>query len=1136
MGSCIGRKKVMGMSLNAKSFVVDNMLLDRFTEHQVRILNAKFVENQNSASSLDKKGLLSLFPLLKNFPQQVITKCFHIFSEGSSNIRFRTFCLILAQLLLSTKEEQSSFVFALFDCDSDNKLNDQEFDIFLRTQQCYLRKLSENSNENILLHKEKVMKIPVEKDDFVNWSLRNIELSDLLKPFEIIPTALTEKQIISMKMLNNEKLIPDETVYLISSEWWQVWKTYVHFEPEVEEDYERSTDQFAEILPQNRRRSIKLGDRPVEIENKKLFESSQNLILKSSIKYCQDFIWVKKDIWDQLISWYGGGPAIERKVLNENNKLSIELYPSVFKIILIDSNGNPMTEKRKMVLVSKTGKVKDLINNSCKVHDKVSDYARMLLKKEIEWEILDNNNGINTLDQNFDYYLEVGYIEKSVVIWPRDTQVKTDLKINVVNTTNEKPKSSQPNTSRNNNIAINPVSNPKQVAPEKPNLKCSSIIVPGHSGLVNLGNTCFLNSVLQSLLHTPMFEKFFTGDSVISYITPSKAKDKIILSLELNALAKEMSASKTSKVTPNKFHRSLIKKFSMFDGTEQHDCHECLSLILDSLHEELSRVSEENIVNSLVIENPKDKQFEIEKADEQWKALQGSRGSLVSDVCGGQTRTKLTCENCKNKKVLFEIFNNISLPIPANMQVPVTVTIVYLNGNSMQIALAINKFFKISELIAEVSKIALIPKEKLFLADYYHGSILNNLSRFENEPILRFIRDNSNIFAYEIIMTIEETEGFGKKLQKYPGNVDPYMVHNHVDVMTEKDVWKSGKILEAQGENFLVELDYEDKRDLYTKDFIVPFRTYTTYDNPRIIHIVIYHQIVRNNKVEALGFPRIIPIGSWYTYSDLHKLISAAMNKFHIVPQVKGEIKELFSLKVLDIYSLKCGICKKCEGCLLPQDKSELKTFEGLCIGVEWTENTFKEKASSIHQSVKEINKDDYKKPIDISQCFDAFINKEKLDTKCEKCSHTELLMKVNIWRVPDILILSLKRFAFQHGILDKIDNNVIIPFYAFDISKWVKGVEISGGMTLSTTILQNAYDLYAIILHSGGTGAGHYTTLLKILKDNHNMWILVDDANIYAMKEDPDTPEVTKNAYMLFYRRRKFSSSNVINLTYNFA
>lgn len=295
MGSCMGRKKVMGMSLDARSFVVNNMVLDRFTEHQVRILNKKFVENLNNTNNLDKKGLLSLFPLIKSYPQQIINKCFQIFSENSTSIKFRNFCLILAQILLSSKEEQSKFVFVLFDCDCDNKLEEPELDLFLRSQQAYLRKLSENPTENIRLHKQKFVKIPVEKDDFIGWSLRNIELSDLLKPFEIIPTALTEKQIITIKKLNNDKLVADEIVYLICCEWWNVWKSYVHFDPEAEDDCEKSTDQFAEVLPQNRRKSISLGDRPVEIDNKKLLENPQSVRLKAMLRKNKDFIWVKKD-------------------------------------------------------------------------------------------------------------------------------------------------------------------------------------------------------------------------------------------------------------------------------------------------------------------------------------------------------------------------------------------------------------------------------------------------------------------------------------------------------------------------------------------------------------------------------------------------------------------------------------------------------------------------------------------------------------------------------------------------------------------------------------------------------------------------------------------------------------------------
>ena len=167
MGSCVSRKRNIVGNLNSKAFVIDNQLLDRFTGHQVEYLKSIF-QRCSTNSSMDRKGLLQLFPGLNIFPQQVTNKCFQIFSEFSSQIKFRTFCLVLAQLLLSSKEDQSKFVFSLFDTDSDDKLNEQELDIFLRSQHSYLRKLSENNSENIRLHKEKITNLPFEKNEFVD--------------------------------------------------------------------------------------------------------------------------------------------------------------------------------------------------------------------------------------------------------------------------------------------------------------------------------------------------------------------------------------------------------------------------------------------------------------------------------------------------------------------------------------------------------------------------------------------------------------------------------------------------------------------------------------------------------------------------------------------------------------------------------------------------------------------------------------------------------------------------------------------------------------------------------------------------------------------------------------------------------
>jgi Ubiquitin C-terminal hydrolase len=215
----------------------------------------------------------------------------------------------------------------------------------------------------------------------------------------------------------------------------------------------------------------------------------------------------------------------------------------------------------------------------------------------------ENFKPVSFLDNSPELLLETGFIEKNVVIWPRDLQTKPEIKLNDLQSL---PKST---TLSSNSNRSNPT--------EKPVLKASPITMLGVSGLVNLGNTCFMNTVLQCLLHTPMFSDLFLGDSILSFIHPLKQKEKNLLALQMNALAKEMATNKTSKVIPTKFHKNFIKKFPMFSGSEQHDCHECLSLILDSLHEELRRVGDDTIRNTLVLENPADKSIEIKEADEQ---------------------------------------------------------------------------------------------------------------------------------------------------------------------------------------------------------------------------------------------------------------------------------------------------------------------------------------------------------------------------------------------------------------------------------------------------------------------------------------------------------------------------------------
>ncbi|XVF05041.1 hypothetical protein REPUB_Repub05bG0137000 [Reevesia pubescens] len=599
----------------------------------------------------------------------------------------------------------------------------------------------------------------------------------------------------------------------------------------------------------------------------------------------------------------------------------------------------------------------------------------------------------------------------------------------------------------------------------------------GLTGLQNLGNTCFMNSAIQCLAHTPKMVDYFLGDysREINHDNPLGMNGEI--SSAFGELLRKLWAPGVTPVAPRTFKSKLARFAPQFSGFNQHDSQELLAFLLDGLHEDLNRVKSKPYVE---VKDDEGRQDE-EVADEYWQNHLARNDSIIVDVCQGQFKSTLVCPECKKVSITFDPFMYLSLPLPSTTLRTMTVTVITTDGTSQpsSFTITVPKSGKFEDLIQALSvACSLGADETLLVAEIYNNRII----RYLEEPAdsLSLIRDDDRLVAYRLNKDIDKA---------------PLVVFMHQQ-MEEKYIhgkltssWKTfGIPLVARLSNVV---NGSDIHSLYLK-LLNPFKTQAE-------EVLDDCDTSESSAVEDISQKE-------HAESPVSHGFEKPLDANGIVPPSEAELQFYMTDEK--------GIVKESQ--IIMGEAIPAAGVSGrLHVLASWAEKYVKQYDRQLLISLPQIFKSCFfaKRPqesVSLYKCLQAFLMEEPLGPEdmwyCPGCKeHRQASKKLDLWRLPEILVIHLKRFSYNRFLKNKLETYVDFPIDNLDLSNYIG---------YRNGKLSNRYMLYAVSNHYGSMGGGHYTAFVH---HGGGRWYEFDDSHVYPIGLEKIR---TSAAYLLFYRR----------------
>ncbi|NXN84666.1 UBP19 hydrolase, partial [Bombycilla garrulus] len=742
------------------------------------------------------------------------------------------------------------------------------------------------------------------------------------------------------------------------------------------------------------------------------------------------------------------------------------------------------------------------------------------------------------------------------------------------------------------------------------------VCLPGFTGLVNLGNTCFMNSVIQSLSNTRELRDYFhdrSFESEINYNNPLGTGGRLAIGFAM--LLRALWKGTHHAFQPSKLKAIVASKASQFTGYAQHDAQEFMAFLLDGLHEDLNRIQSKPYTETVDSDGRPDEVV----AEEAWQRHKMRNDSFIVDLFQGQYKSKLVCPVCSKVSITFDPFLYLPVPLPQKQKV---LTVYYFakepHKKPIKFLVSISKENSSAmEVLDSVAHSVRVKPENLRLAEviknHFHRIFLpsNSLDTVSPTDLLLCFEVLSPELAKERVVELQVQQrpqvpsgpvakcaACQKKQlpedEKLKRCTRCYRV-GYCNVACQKTHWPDHKAScrpENIGFPFLISVP--ESRLTYARlaQLLEGYARYSVsvFQPPFQLGRMSPEQGLQplhSDKLEPVAKSSCAAATSAPELGDGDRVSSLPQEPplSPAVPELQPEIGDSTTVrsKVLisrsSLLSSDSGFSEHMESqsdscCEKEPSYERALKPEAAIPGYQHTPDSLSARATQFYINKIDAANREHKledkgdTPLDLTddcslalvwknnerlkefvlveskelecvedpgsaseaaraghftleQCLNLFTKPEVLAPEeawyCPKCKqHREASKQLMLWRLPNVLIIQLKRFSFRSFIWrDKINDMVDFPVRSLDLSKFCIGRK--GEQQLPV------YDLYAVINHYGGMIGGHYTAYARLPNDKNSQrsdvgWRLFDDSTVTTVDE---SQVVTRYAYVLFYRRR---------------